>query len=254
MSLWEAKIGPLHWGMSNLRAKLPHPWDLSVEEAKTLQSKLSAKVVERDELPSEIRTVAGVDVHRVGGGLYQAVVCVMSFPSLSLLEVARAEREISFPYIPGLLAFREGPVALEALEKVKVEPDLALFDAHGRSHPRRFGLACHMGVVLDLPAIGCAKSKLYGYYEEPPDEEGASSPLLDPVDDAVLGMAVRTKRGSAPIFVSVGHKVSLETAVRIALQCVREQRIPEPARVAHNYARERPKKKEPEKPQQKALF
>ena len=236
-----------------MRAKLSHPWDLPVEEAKALQRELSAKVVERDELPSEIRTVAGVDVHKVEDDLYQAVVCVMRFPELDIIEVARAVVPISFPYIPGLLAFREGPAVLEAFERVSTEPDVAIFDAHGRSHPRRFGLACHMGVVLDLPSIGCAKSKLYGYYEEPPDEEGAASPLIDPVDDYVLGMVVRTKKGSPPIFVSVGHRISLETAVRIVLQCVKGHRIPEPARVAHNYAKQRPPKEEPGKPEQGTL-
>ncbi len=220
-----------------MRAKLEHPWDLPIEEAKALQWELSAKVVERDALPSEIRTIAGVDVHKVKGDLYQAVVCVMRFPELKVLEVANAVVPISFPYIPGLLAFREGPAVLAAFEKISTEPDVALFDAHGRSHPRRFGLACHMGVVLDLPSIGCAKSKLYGHYEEPPDEEGASSPLVDPVDDYTLGMVVRTKKGSAPVFVSIGHKVSLETAVQIVLRCVKGYRIPEPLRWAHHYAK-----------------
>jgi len=236
-----------------MRAKLSHPWDLPVEEAKELQRQLSSKVVERDELPREIRTVAGVDVHKVNEGLYQAVVCVMSFPSLDIIEVASVVERISFPYIPGLLAFREGPAVLKAFERVRVEPDVAIFDAHGRSHPRRFGLACHIGVVLDLPSIGCAKSKLYGYYEEPPDEEGAASPLIDPADDSVLGMVVRTRKGSAPVFVSVGHRVSLETAVRLVLQCVKGHRIPEPARVAHNLASKRPRCEGAERPEEGTL-
>ncbi|MCS7186130.1 MAG: deoxyribonuclease V [Armatimonadetes bacterium] len=230
-----------------MRAKLAHRWDLTVDEAKRLQWELSARVKEVDELPETIRYVAGADVHQVGNDQMQAVVCVLSFPELELVEVSRAIVPVTFPYVPGLLAFRESPAVLKAFEQLRHDPDIALFDAQGRAHPRHFGLACHMGVLLDLPSIGCAKSRLYGQADEVADEEGAMTPLYDPVDGRILGMVVRTKKGSPPIYVSVGHKVSLETAVDFVLQCNRPgQRLPEPLRLAHIHARQRTA--EPPKP------
>ncbi|MCS7264615.1 MAG: endonuclease V, partial [Armatimonadetes bacterium] len=156
-----------------MRAKLTHRWDLNVDEAKKLQWELSAKVIEADELPEKIRYVAGADVHQVGDGQMQAVICVLSFPELELVEVSRAIVPVTFPYVPGLLAFRESPAVLRAFEQLSHDPDVALFDAQGRAHPRHFGLACHMGVLLDLPSIGCAKSRLYGQADEVADENGA---------------------------------------------------------------------------------
>ncbi len=238
-----------------MRAKVSHRWDLTVEEAQRLQWELSAKVVEADMLPEKVGFVAGADVHQVGNEQMQAVVCILSFPELELVEVARAVVPVTFPYVPGLLAFRESPAVLAAFEKLQHDPDLALFDAQGRAHPRHFGLACHMGVLLDLPSIGCAKSRLYGRAEEVADEEGAMTPLLDPVDGRVLGMVVRTKRGSPPVYVSVGHKVSLETAVDFVLRCTKAgQRIPEPLRLAHLYARQTPSEQPKPKPTQGTLF
>ncbi len=224
-----------------MRAKWAHRWDLTVEEAQRLQWELSAKVVEEDDLPETINFVAGADVHQVGRDQMQAVVCVLSFPELELVEVARSLVPVTFPYVPGLLAFRESPAVLAAFEKLRHDPDIALFDAQGRAHPRHFGLACHMGLLLDLPSIGCAKSRLYGRGEPVADEAGATSPLVDPVDKRLLGMVVRTKQGSPPIYVSVGHKISLPTAVEFVLRCTRSgQRLPEPLRLAHLYARQAP--------------
>ncbi|MER3499949.1 MAG: endonuclease V [Candidatus Fervidibacterota bacterium] len=224
-----------------MRARLTHRWDLTVEEAKKLQWELSLRVVEADELPERVRYIAGADVHQVGDNQMQAVVCVLTFPELELVEVARAIVPVTFPYVPGLLAFRESPAMLAAFEKLRHEPDLAMFDAQGRAHPRHFGLACHMGVWLDLPSIGCAKSRLYGQAGEVPEEEGAQVPLFDPVDGRILGMVVRTKQGSPPLYVSVGHKISLPTAVKFVLSCTKPgQRIPEPLRLAHWHARQRP--------------
>jgi deoxyribonuclease V len=237
-----------------MRAKFTHRWDLSVDEAKRLQWALSARVVETDVLPEVVRYVAGADVHPAGNDQMHAVVCVLTFPDLQLVEVAHAIVPVTFPYVPGLLAFRESPVVLAAFEKLRHDPDVALFDAQGRAHPRHFGLACHMGILLDLPSIGCAKSRLYGRADELPDEPKAMTPLHDPVDGRVLGMVVRTKKGAPPVYVSVGHKVSLETAVRFVLECTKEgQRLPEPLRLAHLHARQRPP--EPPRPKtQGALF
>ncbi len=232
-----------------MRAKLTHRWDLSVEEAKRLQWDLSAKVVEKDELPEEVRHIAGADVHQVGSDKMQAVVCMLTFPDLELVEVAHAVVPVTFPYVPGLLAFREAPAVLTAFEKLRHDPDVALFDAQGRAHPRHFGLACHMGLLLDLPSIGCAKSRLYGHADEPADEEREMTPLYDPVDGRILGLVVRTKKGSPPVYVSVGHKVSLETAATFVLHCTSNHRIPEPLRLAHLHAKQRPN--EPLKPMER---
>jgi len=128
-----------------MKAKLTHRWDLTVEEAMRLQWELSAKVVEEDELPETVRYIAGADVHQIGNDQMQAVVCVLTFPELELVEVARATVPVTFPYVPGLLAFRESPAVLKAFEQLRHDPDIALFDAQGRAHPRHFGLACHMG-------------------------------------------------------------------------------------------------------------
>lgn len=233
-----------------MRAKFTHRWDLTVDEAKKLQWELSAKVIESDQLPDEVRYIAGADVHQVGNNQMQAVVCVLTFPELELVEVTRSIVPVNFPYVPGLLAFRESPAVLKAFEQLRNDPDIALFDAQGRAHPRHFGLACHMGILFDLPSIGCAKSRLYGQAEEVPDEDGAMRPLYDPVDGRVLGMVVRTKGSSLPVYVSVGHKISLETAVDFVLKCTKEgQRLPEPLRLAHIYARQRVT--EPTKPSER---
>lgn len=238
-----------------VRPKITHRWDLSVEEAQQLQRELSALVVEQDLLPDTVRWVAGADVHPVGKEHVQAVVCLLSFPDLELVEQVRAVVPVSFPYVPGLLAFRECPAVISAFEQLQHTPDLALFDAQGRAHPRHFGLASHMGVLLDLPSIGCAKSRLYGHAPEPPDTPGASTPLKDPVDGRVLGMVVRTKQGAPPLYVSIGHKVSLGTAVAFVLKCLKpNERIPEPLRPAHHYARQRPSKQQPPSTQQGTLF
>ncbi|MFA0758864.1 MAG: hypothetical protein KEFWMYNX_000947 [Candidatus Fervidibacter sp.] len=236
-----------------MRAKFTHRWDLSVDEAKRLQWELSARVMETDALPEVVRYVAGADVHPVNGDRMHAVICVLTFPDLQLAEVAHAIVPVTFPYVPGLLAFRESPAVLAAFEKLRHDPDVALFDAQGRAHPRHFGLACHIGILLDLPSIGCAKSRLYGRADELPDEPKAMTPLYDPVDGRVLGMVVRTKKSAPPVYVSVGHKVSLKTAVRFVLQCTKEgQRLPEPLRLAHLHARQRPP--EPPRPKTQGML
>ena len=236
-----------------MRAKFTHRWDLSVDEAKRLQWELSARVMETDALPEVVRYVAGADVHPVNGDRMHAVICVLTFPDLQLAEVAHAIVPVTFPYVPGLLAFRESPAVLAAIEKLRHDPDVALFDAQGRAHPRHFGLACHIGILLDLPSIGCAKSRLYGRADELPDEPKAMTPLYDPVDGRVLGMVVRTKKSAPPVYVSVGHKLSRKTAVRFVLQCTKEgQRLPEPLRLAHLHARQRPP--EPPRPKTQGML
>ena len=189
----------------------------------------------RDELArgepvalDQIHTVAGVDASYREIG--RAAIAVFSFPDLALLEEVTATKEAPFPYIPGLLAFREGPVALAAYERLTIQPDLLIFDAHGYAHPRRMGLACHLGVYLDRPSIGCAKSRLVGKYEEPGPEPGAWSPLMSRGEE--IGRVVRTKARTRPIFVSVGYRITLPLAVEVVLRCGRGYRLPEPTRIA----------------------
>jgi deoxyribonuclease V len=219
-----------------------HSWDVSPAEAMRLQETLRPGVIVESQL-GQVRTVAGVDV-ATQGDVARGAVVVLRHPELDVLEVALAERPVAFPYIPGLLAFREAPAVLAACETLRAEPDLFLFDAHGLAHPRRMGLACHLGLWLDRPAIGCAKSRLCGEHNEVPEDAGAWVPLRDGIE--MIGAVVRTRRGSKPVYVSIGHKVDLETAVWWVLATRRPAageslgyRLPEPCRLAHLAASER---------------
>jgi deoxyribonuclease V len=183
-----------------------------------------------------VRAVAGIDAsHRDGSA--RAAVAVLTFPELELIEHAVTTRPTTFPYIPGLLSFREGPAVLDALEQLKTSPDLLIFDGQGLAHPRRFGLACHLGLLLDRPAIGCAKSRLLGRYEEPGPHQGDYTLLCDKGE--TIGAAVRTRAGTKPVFVSIGHRVDLPTSVATVLKCCRGYRLPETTRWAHRLAGER---------------
>lgn len=209
---------------------------LSFREAVALQAELRERVVEVGE-GSSPRTVAGVDVS-VKGGEARAAVCVFAFPELVPLERATRALPLAFPYIPGLLGFREVPAVLAALERLREPPDLLLVDGHGRAHPRRFGVACHVGVELDLPAIGVGKSLLVGSCAEPGLRRGASTRLVH--DGEVVGRALRTRAGVRPVFVSVGHRVDLARAAELVLACAPRFRLPEPIRAADALAGELP--------------
>lgn len=211
-----------------------HPWDLSVSEARALQPQLAEKVIARTTLEvGAIRTVAGVDVgFRMD--MARAAIVVLSFPELEPLDYALGEVQVSFPYVPGLLTFREGPSVLDALEKLGTWPDIFIFDGHGLAHPRRIGLAAHMGVLLDQPSIGCAKSRLTGTHDEPGGATGAWVPLLD--QGEIIGAVVRSRTKVKPLYVSVGHRVDLPTAIHLVLQCTRGYRLPETTRYAHKLA------------------
>ena len=217
--------------------KRPHHWAVSVREARAVQEQLRELVVLENALPFEgIRTVAGVDngyVKFPDGYVAYAAAVVFTFPELELVETAFGEAPVEFPYVPGYLTFREGPAILDALAKLKSEPDVLLFDGQGYAHPRRIGLATHMGVVLDRSTIGCAKSRLVGSFQEPPEESGAFSPLLDKGE--IVGAAVRTRRGHQPLFVSPGNRLDVDTAVRIVLASHRDDDfLPVPTQAAHN--------------------
>jgi deoxyribonuclease V len=212
-----------------------HRWDVSPEEAVAIQQRLRDEMARGEPVTlDQIHAVAGVDASYREVG--RAAIAVFSFPELALLEEVTATKEAPFPYIPGLLAFREGPVALAAYERLTIQPDVLIFDAHGYAHPRRMGLASHLGIYLDRPSIGCAKSRLTGKYEEPGSEPGAWSPLVARGEE--IGRVVRTKARTRPIFVSVGYRITLSLAVEVVLRCVRGYRLPEPTRIADKLSKE----------------
>ena len=209
----------------------PHSWNLAPVAAIDVQRELAPRVEGADRL-GDVRHIAGIDIStndRTGRG--RAAVVILTYPDLMEVEVARAERTLSMPYIPGLLSFREAPIILAAMEPLRQAPDLLMVDGQGIAHPRRLGIASHLGLLTDLPVIGCAKSILRGKHEPLPDEVGARAPLVDRGE--VVGMAVRTRLRANPIYVSIGHRVSLETAVGYVLACGRGYRLPEPTRLAH---------------------
>jgi deoxyribonuclease V len=214
-----------------MRIRPLHSWELTPKEAVRLQGKLAPKIVARGRA-GRIRTVAGADVSaEIGSRTGYAGVVVMSFPDLNILETVGTRVELRFPYVPGLLAFREVPVLIEALSRLRSNPDVFLIDGQGLAHPRRFGIACHMGLLLNRPTIGCAKSRLCGTYREPGPRKGNSSALRD-AKGRTIGRVLRTRDGTRPIFVSVGHRIGLDSAVAIALACCDRYRIPEPTRQA----------------------
>jgi len=214
-----------------------HPWDLTPREAMRLQTELASRVI-RTGAPdnASMRTVLGCDVafdRRHGRGV--AAIVALAWPSLEVLEEVTAEAPVRFPYVPGLLSFRETPVLLAAFERLHARPDLVMIDGHGFAHPRRFGFACHVGLLLDAPTLGIAKSRLTGASGPLRSERGARTDLID--DGEVIGAVVRTRQGVRPIFVSVGHRVSLAAAERLALEATRGYRLPEPARLADALSR-----------------
>lgn len=197
-----------------------------------MQSDLAPKV-ERQSRLGPVQHVAGIDVS-VRDDVSRAAVVVLDFEGLNPVDYAIATRPVTFPYVPGLLAFREGPVVLDALKKVQTTPDLLIFDGQGVAHPRRLGIASHLGLLVDMPAIGCAKSRLCGRHDEPGDEPGQYVPLVDKGE--VIGAVLRTRRGVKPVFVSIGHRIDLVTSIKYVLACCRGYRLPETTRWAHRVA------------------
>ena len=209
-------------------------WYIGIPEARALQQKLSAEVEKADRL-GPVRRVAGTDcAFKDGGKTTRAVVAVLAYPGLELLEYAEAERPTDFPYIPGLLSFREVPTLLAAFDKLKQAPDLLLCDGQGYAHPRRFGIACHLGVTLGIPSIGVAKSRLVGSHREPAQAAGSRAPLMDKGEE--IGAVLRTKDKTNPLYISVGHRLSLDTAVAYVLACCCGYRLPETTRWADGLA------------------
>ncbi|HUT46632.1 MAG TPA: deoxyribonuclease V [Sedimentisphaerales bacterium] len=215
-----------------------HSWNLSYARAREVQAELACKV-KFTPLKKSPKLLAGIDCafSRDGERIF-AVVVLLRLPQFELVETVSASRKVTFPYIPGLLSFREAPVCLAAVEKLQNQPEVFIIDGQGIAHPRRLGLAAHLGLFLDQPTIGCAKSRLTGTYEEPPIEKGAYCLLKDEkgkqnTQSETIGAVVRTRTNVKPVFVSVGHKCLLKDAVRVVLDCAVKYRLPEPTRLAH---------------------
>jgi deoxyribonuclease V len=214
--------------------RAPHRWDLTPAEAIALQKRLARRIVRTDRL-GRVRHVCGIDVgFEDEGRVTRAAAAVLSFPGLELVDFALARRPTSFPYIPGLLSFREAPAALEALRALRLAPDLLLCDGQGIAHPRRCGIASHLGVLAAIPSIGVAKTRLIGTHGRVPGRRGAWVPLVD--DGERIGAVLRTRAGVKPIYVSSGHRVSLETAIDWVMACTTRYRLPETTRWAHRLA------------------
>lgn len=211
-----------------------HTWPSTVAEAIAIQQQLRAEVITTDQLEA-VQYVAGVDMgFEASGTISRAAVAVLSFPDLQLQESAIARRPTSFPYVPGFLSFREIPAVLDALEKVSLIPNLILCDGQGIAHPRRFGIACHLGVIIDIPTIGVAKSLLIGKHEEVSEQRGSWQPLVDRGE--TIGVVLRTRSKTKPLYISSGHRVSLATAIEYVLQCTPKYRLPETTRIADKLA------------------
>lgn len=211
-----------------------HDWAVSPTEAIALQKELAAEVVSDRPLDlGAIRTIAGIDVS-VRENVSHAAIVVMTYPGFDPVETALARRPTSFPYVSGLLSFREGPVLEEAFGKLRTRPDLLFFDGNGIMHPRRIGIASHIGVLTGCPSIGSAKTRLCGTHDPVPDERGAWRPLIHRGD--VVGAALRTRARCNPVFVSPGHLADLETTIALVMACAPKHRLPEPIRRAHKAA------------------
>jgi deoxyribonuclease V len=214
-----------------MKAHYLHAWQMTPDQARDLQRELAKKVSRVNEV-SDVHLVAGVDISAPDAtGLARAAVVVLSYPELALVERKVISKKVTFPYVPGLLSFRESPLILAACKELEATPDLILVDGQGLAHPRRLGLASHLGILWDKPTIGCAKSRLCGEHKIVPPKPGSYTDLVD--NGEVIGAVLRTKLGAAPLYISVGHKVDLETAITWVLHCCRNQRLPEPTRLAH---------------------
>ncbi|MEH2435116.1 MAG: deoxyribonuclease V [Nostoc sp.] len=215
-----------------------HAWPSTLEEAIVIQEKLRDRVITEDQLQEPVQHVAGVDMgFEADGTISRAAVAVLSFPDLQVIETSLAYRPTTFPYVPGFLSFREIPAVLDALEKIKTTPDIILCDGQGIAHPRRLGIASHLGLLIDMPTIGVAKSRLVGKYEELPETKGSSQPLI--YKGETVGAVLRSRTGVKPLYISSGHRISLPTAIDYVLRCTPKYRLPETTRIADKLASDR---------------
>ena len=222
-----------------MNVTLPADWPATVAEARALQHRLRGQVVTEGAIAAPPRLIAGVDVHVAErAGRTWAAVALLDGGSLELVQSALAARPTSFPYVPGYLSFREIPAALAALALLDREPDLVMVDGHGIAHPRRLGIAAHLGVIVGVPTVGVAKSRLFGRHDTPAEARGSQAPLT--AKGETIGAVVRTRDGVSPLYVSVGHRIGLERAVELVLATVTRYRLPEPTRVADKLSRMHP--------------
>jgi deoxyribonuclease V len=214
-----------------VKIKNLHNWNVTVKKAIELQKSL-AKQVQMRRFDKKLRTIAGIDcAFTADKKNIIACVVVLSAKTFDIIETSYTIKAVNFPYIPGLLSFREAPACLAAAEKLTVIPDCFIVDGQGIAHPRRLGIASHLGLFLDIPTIGCAKSRLIGDFKQPLSQKGSTSPLMDKGE--IIGSVVSTRSDVKPVFVSIGHKCRLNDAVRIVLDCCTKYRLPEPSRLAH---------------------
>lgn len=217
-----------------MKLQFSHSWNLTSAEAIALQRELCLHLILEDRL-GPVQRVAGVDVgFEAGGAVTRAAVAVLRYPELGVVETALARRPTVFPYVPGLLSFRELPAVLDALEQLQEAPDLLLCDGQGLAHPRRLGIASHLGLLVDIPSIGVAKTRLYGTHDEPPNVRGAWAPLR--AGGEIIGAVLRTRLNVKPLYISLGHRISLDTAIRYVMACCTRYRLPETTRHAHRLA------------------
>jgi deoxyribonuclease V len=228
-----------------------HDWNLKPDAAIKLQRQLAQRIIREDQ-PGEVRYIAGVDMAiNEENGKARAAVVLLTYPSLEIQERHIYEEPLRMPYIPGLLSFREAPAVLGAFARLQQQPDLVMVDGQGIAHPRRLGIASHLGLWLDLPTIGCGKSILTGHYHGLSEEAGAWVPLLD--NGETIGAVVRTRTHVKPMIVSLGHRISLETSIHYVLACCRGYRLPEPTRQADKLSKDN-SWHEPEEEQQPTLW
>ncbi|MGD0572739.1 MAG: deoxyribonuclease V [Sedimentisphaerales bacterium] len=214
-----------------MKARNLHEWDLSYKEAIEIQHRLASRV-RFTAMKKKPTIIVGLDCafSKEGKRIFAAAI-VIDTSDFSVIETTTASRKVVFPYIPGLLSFREAPVCIDAIEKLKTTPDVFIVDGQGIAHPRRLGIASHIGLLIDKPTIGCAKSRLIGTFEEPGSKKGSRNPLVDSGEE--IGAVLRTRTDVKPVYVSVGHKCTLDDAISIVLGCTTKYRLPEPSRLAH---------------------
>ena len=223
--VWQPNI------FTRMKTRKLHEWDLSCKEAIAIQRCLASQVrfIAMKKKPT---IVAGLDcAFSKDGKIIFAAAVVIDTSDFSIIETTTANRKVVFPYIPGLLSFRETPACIDAIEKLKTRPDVFIVDGQGIAHPRRLGIASHIGLLIDKPTIGCAKSRLIGTFEEPGNKKGSHNPLMDSGEE--IGAVLRTRTDVKPLYVSVGHKCALDDAISIVLGCTTKYRLPEPSRLAH---------------------
>jgi deoxyribonuclease V len=221
--------------MEHMRIERLHEFNVTTQEAKALQLALASRIVTENRLQTAPHLILGLDVSVQRNSEAVAAAVVLSYPDLAVMEKAVVNRRVRFPYVPGLLSFREIPITLEVCEKLATQPDLVMVDGQGLAHPRRIGLASHLGLFLNVPTIGCAKSRLCGEYADPAETAGSYSWVRDAGE--IIGAALRTRSGSQPLVISIGHQIDLSSALHWVLQCCRGYRVPAPTRLAHLLSR-----------------